>query len=154
MIYEGTNEIQAIDLVQRKLLDADGPARVALLLAELEAEVERCNALPEVADLGRALSAETDAMRDAIAALRDGAVTDAEWPLRAADDVLHGVAYAMLAWAWARSARIAAPRAGTEPFLADKLRGARFGMQWLLPEGAARWQRVRAARSAELPPPG
>ena len=39
MIYEGTNEIQAIDLVQRKLLD-DGGARAAALIAELRREVD------------------------------------------------------------------------------------------------------------------
>ena len=40
MIYEGTNEIQAIDLLQRKVLD-DGGANLDSLLALLEADARR-----------------------------------------------------------------------------------------------------------------
>jgi alkylation response protein AidB-like acyl-CoA dehydrogenase len=43
MVYEGTNEIQAIDLLQRKVL-ADGGAALGLLLQELRAEASLCEA--------------------------------------------------------------------------------------------------------------
>ena len=148
MIYEGTNEIQAIDLVQRKLLD-DGGARLAWLLAEFADEAARCRAMPALDEFAQALDAQATAVRDGVGALRAGVAEDPEWPLRVADDVLHGIGHALLAWAWARSARAAVPGI-VDPWKADKLRAARFGVQWLLPEAAHRWLRVHA-RAAELP---
>ena len=149
MIYEGTNEIQAIDLVQRKLLDNDGGARLELLLAEFGDEAARCSVQPEIVAFGQALQAQAEAVREGVQALRNGRDADPEWPLRAADDVLHGIGFALLAWAWARTARAALLKA-EDPWMADKLRAARFGVQWLLPEAAHRWQRVKA-RDALLP---
>jgi hypothetical protein len=54
MIYEGTNEIQAIDLVQRKLLDDRG-ARAEALIGELAREVASCRKLPALQPFADAL---------------------------------------------------------------------------------------------------
>jgi hypothetical protein len=146
MIYEGTNEIQAIDLLQRKVLD-DGGARLGALLARLEADADPAGAgLAEFAD---ALRAQTAAARAATAALVDGAKADPEWPLRVADDYLRAIGFTLLAWAWLKRAAAAMSLAGNA-WADDTLRAARFGVQWLLPEAAFRWQRVIAQR-AELP---
>jgi alkylation response protein AidB-like acyl-CoA dehydrogenase len=141
MIYEGTNEIQAIDLVQRKVL-GDGGATLRELLAELQADAapgEFCF---------DALRAQCDAAREGAAAL--AAFDSPEALLAAADDFLHGLAHTLLAWAFAAQARAAAAlddaaqaRALTEH--------ARYGVQWLLPQAAVHWQRVRAANAAALP---
>jgi alkylation response protein AidB-like acyl-CoA dehydrogenase len=153
MIYEGTNEIQAIDLTQRKLLD-DGGTRARSLIAELGAEVEACRADPALADFGAALAGQLDAWRDALALLLEGRAADPEWPLRVADDMMAGIGHALLAWAWARIARTAlqpdvAPLPGARA-PAQWLAAARFGVQWLLPQAAVHWQRV-ARREADLP---
>jgi hypothetical protein len=97
----------------------------------------------------RALSEQTAAIRNATQALQAGRATDREWPLRAADDYLRGLGPALMAWAWARIALAAAPNTG-DAWHDDKLRGARFGIDWLLPEARWRWQRV-LARDAALP---
>jgi alkylation response protein AidB-like acyl-CoA dehydrogenase len=146
MIYEGTNEIQAIDLLQRKVLD-DGGARLGALLARLEADAAAAG--PGIADFVEALRVQNAAARAATAALVAGARDDAEWPLRVADDYLRGIGFVLLAWAWMMRAAAAAPKAG-DAWYGDTLRAARFGVQWLLPEAAVRWQRV-AAQGAELP---
>jgi alkylation response protein AidB-like acyl-CoA dehydrogenase len=146
MIYEGTNEIQAIDLLQRKVLD-DGGATLGTLLARLEADAEGAGA--GLAEFSQALRTQTAAARAATAALVAGAKDDAEWPLRVADDYLRGVGLTLLAWAWLKRAAAALPKAG-DAWSADTLRAARFGVQWLLPEAAFRWQRVRT-QQAELP---
>ena len=146
MIYEGTNEIQAIDLLQRKVLD-DGGAKLEALLVRLLADADA--AAPALAEFADALHAQVAAARAATAALVDGARHDAEWPLRAADDYLRGIGLTLLAWAWLKRAAAAQPKAG-EPWFDDTLRAARFGLQWLLPEAGWRWQRVRA-QQAELP---
>jgi alkylation response protein AidB-like acyl-CoA dehydrogenase len=143
MIYEGTNEIQAIDLVQRKLL-ADRGERLAVLLARLEADAEGDD------EFGPVLREQLALARRAITALIEGLKADAEWPLRVADDVLRALGHTLLAWAWLRIAR-AARRDAADGWMQDKLRAARYGVQWLLPEGSLCWQRA-LQRDAQLPP--
>jgi alkylation response protein AidB-like acyl-CoA dehydrogenase len=144
MIYEGTNEIQAIDLLQRKVLD-DGGAKLDALLARLEADAETAGAA--LAEFRDALRTQTAAARAATATLVAGAKQDAEWPLRAADDYLRGIGLMLLAWAWLMRAA-AAQALGDDAWAQDTLRAARFGVQWLLPEAIFRWQRVTASQAA------
>jgi alkylation response protein AidB-like acyl-CoA dehydrogenase len=148
MIYEGTNEIQAIDLVQRKVT-ADGGRALAALLGQLESEVGLAGNDPRLEVFASALQRQVASARGATAALRDGSAGDPEWPLRVADDYLRALGFTLLAWAWAASAR-AALRQGDDAWLQGKVDAARFGVQWLLPEADWRWQRVQA-RAAALP---
>ena len=76
-------------------------------------------------------------------ALLAARVADSDWPLRVADDFLRGLGLTLLAWAWARSARIALPQVA-DAWYADKVKAARFGVQWLLHEASYCWQRVMA----------
>jgi alkylation response protein AidB-like acyl-CoA dehydrogenase len=146
MIYEGTNQIQAIDLLQRKVLD-DGGARLGTLLDRLLSDADR--AAPALSEFADALRAQVAAAHAATAALVNGARDDAEWPLRAADDYLRGIGLTLLAWAWLKRAAAAWPKTG-DAWHDDTVRAARFGVQWLLPEAGWRWQRVQA-QQAELP---
>lgn len=150
MIYEGTNEIQAIDLLQRKVLD-DGGANLDDLLALLETDAGRAAADPALLDFGVALQSEIAAARSATAMLLDGRGSDPEWPLRVADDYLRAIGFTLLAWAWLRSAQAALRWAGDSSWHEAKVRAARFGVQWLLPESSWRWARVRR-HDAALPP--
>ena len=86
MIYEGTNEIQAIDLLVRKVL-ADGGAGMQALLATLPATPRR-NAL-------------TQTTRDLVAAVAEHA-DQPELPYWVADDYLRATALVLLEWAWGR----------------------------------------------------
>jgi hypothetical protein len=154
MIYEGTNEIQAIDLVMRKVLD-DGGQRARALRQRLADEVTACRTLPATAPFGDALAVQLQAWEEADTLLLAGARDDPEWPLRIADDLLHGVGHVLLAWAWARIARhaAAAQAAGTacgQRPAADWLDAARHGIGWLLPQAQVHWARVRQ-RDAALP---
>ncbi|WP_418318140.1 acyl-CoA dehydrogenase family protein [Piscinibacter sakaiensis] len=151
MIYEGTNEIQAIDLVQRKLLD-DGGARSDALIAELAAEVDACRAVPALQPFADALAGQLQNWRVVREALQRGAADDPEWPLRVADDVLNGIGHALMCWAWARIARCAsdpqrAPAAGGRG-AEDWQQSARFGLDWLLPQAQVHWARARQADAA------
>ena len=150
MIYEGTNEIQAIDLLQRKVLD-DGGARLGLLLATLDDEASLCAAEVSLADFTAALAQQAAAVRVATRALLDARSQDAQWPLRIADDYLRGLGFALLAWAWTRTARTLLRHPSDDDWNRDKLLAARFGIEWLLPEADLCWRRVNA-RQAVLPP--
>lgn len=70
-----------------------------------------------------------------------------EWPLRFADDYLFGLAHALLAWAFAASARAARGVSDLDWAQAKTVR-MYFGMQWLLPQADVHWQRVLARRLA------
>jgi hypothetical protein len=151
MIYEGTNEIQAVDLVQRKLLD-DGGARADALRAELEQEASRCRAEPALQPFADALAAQLAQWREVQHLLLAGRDADAEYPLRVADDVLAGIGHALMAWAWARIARGAAEPAPGGRTAAQWRESARFGIEWLLPQAQVHWQRA-SRRDAALPWP-
>jgi alkylation response protein AidB-like acyl-CoA dehydrogenase len=147
LIYEGTNEIQAVDLMTRKLLD-DGGRRAAALRALMQEEAEACDGTA----FGDALAEQLECWRQADAALIEGAAEDSEWPLRVADDYLMAVGHALMAWAWARIARCAhdparLPLPGGRT-AAQWFDAARFGVEWLLPQAATHWTRVRRSEAA------
>lgn len=143
MIYEGTNEIQAIDLLLRKVLP-DGGARFGRLLDWASAQVEG-------ASNAQRLRQGLQALRECADGLVAGAAADPEWPYRAADDFLHAVGEALLGCAWARSeaaARAAlAAGAADRAFYEAKLLRARFQADYLageLPLHLAAVERSRA----------
>jgi len=109
MIYEGTNEIQAIDLLVRKVL-ADGGAGISALLAELPATAQRDALLQATADLVHAAKAAP------------------ELPYWVADDYLRAVALLLLDWAWGRIRT--APAASGPRWSAP----AQAFQTWVLPE--------------------
>lgn len=117
MIYEGTNEIQAIDLLVRKVLP-DGGQGLCALLASLR------HGLPP----DEAANSRRNALADTTRALAAAAATHPELAYWVADDYLRAVALVLLEWAWARTA--AAPTSHgprwTEPAQACKT--------WVLPE--------------------
>ncbi|WBY02572.1 acyl-CoA dehydrogenase family protein [Ramlibacter tataouinensis] len=98
LIYEGTNEIQAIDLLARKVLP-DGGAALVALLEQLAQEVDGAAADgPET----------TDRLHDAARLTRElvaAAGRQAALPYEAADDFLRATGLALLGWAWHRIAR-------------------------------------------------
>ncbi len=88
MIYEGTNEIQAIDLLVRKVLP-DGGTGLNALLDSLPTDT------PAAQQRQQRLRAVTQDI--AQATLRDAAL-----PYRVADDYLRAVGLVLMDWAWLR----------------------------------------------------
>jgi hypothetical protein len=145
MVYEGTNEIQAIDLVQRKIV-ADEGAGMQALLEELEAEAAACAADAELAPFSRALSSEIDAARAGTRLLVARARDDRDAVLALADAALQGLAHTLLCWCWARSARCARDEPDHD-WAQAKLQRMRYAIDWLLPAARVHWRRV----AGELP---
>jgi hypothetical protein len=144
MIYEGTNEIQAIDLLLRKVL-ADGGQAFELLLDHFAREVELCNQAGG-AEFATQLSTATRALRSAIAELTEHTAADPELPYRAAADFNRALGLVLLAFTWLRSARLAQPRAASDPFYRDKLVTARYFFDYLFPAHALHLQMMRVTR--------
>ncbi|MEY4712257.1 MAG: Acyl-CoA dehydrogenase [Pseudomonadota bacterium] len=131
MIYEGTNEIQAIDLLVRKVL-TDGGQGLSALLADLVAQLPPDHA-------GRDRIRRLDAIT---ATLAQAAPADPTLPFEVADDYLRAVALVLLDWAWARIA--ATPGAQSPRWRAPRQALARH----VLPEFDMRLQ-IIATRCAE-----
>ena len=140
-IYEGTNGIQAIDLVLRKVPMRSG-AVVADLLAQMEALGPDLDAAgPELAGIGPALASGVSAMREATSWIL------ARGPVEPADVLAGATPYLRLAglviggWLMARSALAAFQLLRTADgadaaFLQDKIGTARFYAGQLLPQAA------------------
>jgi len=123
MIYEGTNEIQAIDLLLRKVLP-DGGAALSALLDELETD----------GPLPTDLQARVATLRRLAPRLAQAAATAPDLPNWVAEDFLRALALALLAWSWSRIEAVAAP---------DDARWrapARALQSWILPEFDMRLQ--------------
>ncbi len=132
-IYEGTNGIQAIDLVGRKV-----PMRGGAAIADLLADVEEAGVAARA--LGETLGAFADRYDEALAAVRrstawilEHGATDPNQALAGATPYARMLGTLLGAWVHARSALAAAPGAGTDAFLAAKLVTARFYGEQILP---------------------
>jgi len=125
MIYEGTNEIQAIDLLVRKVL-ADGGQGLNALLDFVEAEI------PTRATTRTAAIARIGTLRAVTKQIVDASHKDAQLPFRVADDYLRACALVLMDWAWLR---IEAAIDDSTPNAATRwLAPAKALRQWVLPE--------------------
>jgi len=129
MIYEGTNEIQAIDLLVRKVLP-DGGATLSALLDELAQGMDASHAA-QAAVLHR-----FDAIRELAAQLSQANAQQAELAYWVADDFLRVVALALLGWAWTRIEAACADGTVAIRWTAP----ARALQHWILPEFEMRQQ--------------
>ena len=140
MIYEGTNEIQAIDLLVRKVL-VDGGKAMGLLLSELAGALDARHE----AD-ARALQLMGE-INEVTAALAAAAPHNPELPYWVADDYMRLVAIALQAWAWSQigsTLRGEVAGANTERWSAP----SQALQLWVLPESGMRLAIIRARLAA------
>lgn len=132
MIYEGTNQIQALDLLQRKVLSSD--AGLTPLLDTFRAETALNS------EHSATLQDWCDKLQTATEELTLDAQTDTELPARAAEDYLRLVGTVALAFVWCRAARVA------NDAFAHKRESARHFFNHVLPDAEHWLRRMQAAR--------
>ena len=132
MIYEGSNEIQAIDLLVRKVLP-DGAGAFRHWLDALRSDLDPQQSV-DARVLTRLTALQAHADRLAQAAIADD--TLGHW---LADDFLRAVALSLLDWSFARIAK--APEAATLRWKAP----AQALERWIMPELAMRLGIIDAA---------
>ncbi len=148
MIYEGTNTVQALDLLGRKVLGDNGAKlkkfgkKIAAFIEEEgvdEAMQEFVNPLADLGDKVTKLTTE----------LGMKAFGNADEVGAAAVDYLRVCGHLVFAYLFARMAKIALQKQGSgDPFYTAKLHTARFYFAKLLPETAGL---IRTARSGLAP---
>jgi alkylation response protein AidB-like acyl-CoA dehydrogenase len=152
MIYEGTNTIQSLDLLGRKVLADNGKKlktfgrRVAALVEDAGVREDMQEFINPLADLG-------DKVTKLTTELGFKAMGNADEVGAAAVDYLRVVGHLVFAYFWARMALIALDQLKTQggsadPFYTAKLHTARFYFAKLLPETASL---IRTARSGSQP---
>ena len=125
MIYEGTNEIQAIDLLVRKVLPDAGAGLFALL--------------HRLGDGGSdaAWLEQVNALQDVTHRLAQAAPGHVQLPYWVAEDYLRAVTLCLLSWAWLQISRVnAVDVRWTEPAQAMRY--------WIAPEFAMRLTIINA----------
>jgi len=144
MIYEGTNTIQSLDLLGRKVLSDNGKKlkKFAKLVTEFVEDEGTNEAMQEfvnpLADLGEKLTKLTPE-------IGMKAMGNADEVGAAAVDYLRICGHLVFAYFWARMAKVAlAKKDAGDPFYAAKLATARFYFAKLLPETAGLIRSCRA----------
>ena len=146
-IYEGTNGIQALDLVARKL-PMRGGAVISELLDEIDASAKAAGAVPELKALGERLAESTERVRSTTIALLTDLVENPADAFAGATPYLTMLGHLTGGWSMLRQA-IAAHRridAGADDQqLSAKLVTATFYIEQLLANGDAMESAVRAS---------
>ncbi len=143
-IYEGTNGVQALDLVGRKIAE-DGGRRLATVFGPIAAllDAHRADADPEIADLARRLAEAFGLLNSATDSIRAAAPEDAG---AASTAYLRLFALVSIGYLWLRMAVLS--RGQDDSFHRAKVATARFYMAHPLAECAALAARVAEGGAA------
>jgi hypothetical protein len=148
MIYEGTNTIQSLDLLGRKVLSDNG-AKLKKFGKLIEAFVEEEGTNEAMQEFVNPLADLGDKLTKLTTEIGMKAFKNADEVGAAAVDYLRVCGHLVYAYLWARMAKVAlAKQSSGDPFYVAKLATARFYFAKLLPETAAL---IRSARAGAAP---
>lgn len=147
MIYEGSNEIQANDLLLRKVLGDHGQA-FGLLLAQLREEARLGGDWVECQGFAAALDNLCNSLAAVVEDVVERTREDREYPYRIAGDFLQLCGVTLLALSWARAARVSRALPETDPLRAGKLQSAGFFFDYLPSRLAQHLAAIVDARAA------
>ncbi|WP_269715248.1 acyl-CoA dehydrogenase C-terminal domain-containing protein [Caulobacter sp. NIBR2454] len=145
LIYEGTNGIQALDLVGRKLA-ANGGRAVMSFFAEVDQFVADNG---QDADLKLFIDGLAEAkaqLQDATLWLMQNGLQNPDNAGAASTDYMHLFGLAGLAYMWALMAKAANAKiaeGSTDPFYATKLTTGRYFVERLLPDAASHLAKLK-----------
>lgn len=152
-IYEGTNGVQAMDLVGRKLLETKG-ALFARFAREVEATLTDAEREPRLASMHDPLAETFAELRSVSMSLAEHAGKDAAEIGAAANDYLHLVGLVAVGLMWLRAARVALARldagADDRAFYEAKLATGRFYFARIFPRAGAHLAAIRSGAESVM----
>jgi alkylation response protein AidB-like acyl-CoA dehydrogenase len=153
MIYEGTNGIQALDLVGRKLPAHAGRA-LRTFFHPVAAFVEAHKDDAQIGKLVRALERAFGALQIATAQVAQSGLRDPEEAGAAASAYLRLFGLVALGFMWARMAQVAAAKLpaanGDASFYRAKLTTAQFFMERVLPETGTLFMAIKSGKQSMM----
>lgn len=142
-IYEGTNGVQAMDLMGRKVV-ANGGKLFELFAAEVSSFIEAEADNTEIAGLLKPLAASLERLSDATEFVINSAKDDQNAIGAAAVEYLDMFGLVAYGYMWARMAKIAAAKASEDDFYASKVVTAKFFFNRLLPKTVSLLESIKA----------
>ena len=145
MIYEGTNTIQSLDLLGRKVL-GDGGARLRRFGAIVKEFIETHGTDDDMAEFVNPLADLAGKLEKFTMEIGMKAMQNPDEAGAAAVDYLRVIGHLVFGYFWARMARVALGKE-EDPFYRAKLATARFYFAKLMPETAGLMRSARAGAS-------
>ena len=136
-IYEGTNGVQAMDLIGRKVPEGNGRL-LRRLLALVQADVKAAAADPRTAPMAQQLGDALRKVQESVMTVMQGAMKNPDEVGAAATDFLRMMGLVTTGWMWLKMARVALEKLptanGDAAFYDAKVKTARFYFAKVLPQ--------------------
>ena len=149
MIYEGTNHIQALDLVGRKM-PMHGGRLMQVFAGEITALIRECSGDERMAPVINPLKVESKRLTEVTMGLGAIAMQDNEVVGAVASSYLNQFALVTLAYVWAKQVKAVMERDDGDPLKRSKLQTARFFFEMVLPEAELFAKRVAVGKACMM----
>lgn len=153
MIYEGTNGIQALDLVGRKLAK-DGGRAIQLFFSVVTDEIAVARTVPELADFAARLEQAVGDLQASTLWLMQNGLTNPDNAGAASVPYMHLMGIVAVGMMWLRMAtaalRLLAAEEGDPAFLNAKLITARFYAERIMPDTSALRRKLEAGAESTM----
>ena len=152
LIYEGTNGVQALDLVGRKLA-ANGGRAVMSFFAEIDAYIEANSGDAAMKPYLDGLATVKAQLQDGTMWLMQNGLANPDNAGAASTDYMHLFGITGLAYMWAQIARACLTKGDADPFYSNKLVVGRYFVERIIPEGTAHLAKLKtgSATLMQLP---
>ena len=155
MIYEGTNGIQALDLIGRKLPAKNGRG-IMTFLAELDAFAAENEDNAELKPFVDAVRSSKEQLQDAAMWLMQNGLQNPDHAAAASVDFMHLFGFTALAYMWAIMAKASLAKIAegdTDPFYVNKLTTGRYYIERLLPDAASHLAKLKTGADTMMSMP-
>ncbi len=150
LIYEGTNGIQALDLVGRKLA-ANGGRAIFTFFAEIDDYVSAREDNEALAPFIDGLASAKSQLKHGTDWLMENGMSNFDNAGAASHDYLQLFGLTALAYMWAQMAEVALDRKDSgDPFYQDKLATGRYFIDRILPEASSHLAKVKAGADSMM----
>ena len=154
-IYEGTNGVQAMDLIGRKVPEGGG-RMMRRWLKLVQEDVKAAADDRHAAELARPLGDALRTLQEVTAGVMQAAMKNPDEAGAAASDFLRMMGVVATGWMWLRMARVALAKLptanGDAGFYDSKVKTARFYMTKLLPQVQALAATIKAGSAPVMEP--
>ena len=150
LIYEGTNGVQALDLVGRKLASNGGRA-VFSFFGEIDEFISSVEGSADMDPFVQGLSTLKGQLQEATTWLMQNGMTDFNNAGASSHDYLHLFGLTGLAFMWAKMAKVALDKkAEGDPFYDEKLTTGYYFVDRMVPDGAAHLAKVKTGAKSMM----